>query len=133
MPVGELQLKPIASLAQVTVKKGEELFAALDIRTIRELALWPPYRSAREIMTYALGGTAGSGEDPERPLDLVPETGRYPTERVQYEVILLDRFHCADADGLTGRGEYRPPARRGRRSSGRQSSTQARSTCRHAG
>lgn len=94
IPVSELQLEPISTLRALAPARAQQLSQALGVETIRDLALWPPYHSARAIANVALGGLEELGDDPERPLDLVPATGRYPTERVQYEVILLDKVHA---------------------------------------
>jgi hypothetical protein len=68
------------------------LGSALGVRTVRDLAVWPPYRAAREILTAAFFPQAGEGFDPEAPADLVPKSGEFPTERVQYQTLLLDQI-----------------------------------------
>ncbi|MFF9120491.1 hypothetical protein ACF09Y_33810 [Streptomyces massasporeus] len=67
--------------------------AALSVSTIRDLGLWPPYHAARAILSAAFGAQADPGVQPEPvATDLLPSTGRYPTERVQYQVLLLEEL-----------------------------------------
>ena len=57
------------------------------------MAVWPPYRTARELLDrvyYPL--PLPSALDAGTPQDLLPANGQYPTERVQYEVLLFDKF-----------------------------------------
>jgi hypothetical protein len=62
------------------------------IKFIRDLATWPPYLAAKAILHDAYGLTPPETSDAEYPDDLVPGSGRYPTERVQYEVLVFDRI-----------------------------------------
>lgn len=43
---------------------------SLDVRTIRDLALWPPYAAARAILNESVGASPGADEGP--PSDLLP-------------------------------------------------------------
>ncbi|MDP9350271.1 MAG: hypothetical protein M3P51_01830 [Chloroflexota bacterium] len=60
------------------------------LRLVRDLASWPPYLAAKAILNEAYGLLPEDVLDDEYPEDLVPNTGRYPTERVQYEVLVFD-------------------------------------------
>ena len=60
---------------------------ALDVRTVRDLALWPPYVAARAILAEATDERP-VGVD-EVPTDLLPMSGRYPTERAFYSSFVL--------------------------------------------
>lgn len=71
------------------------LSESLDVRTIRDLALWPPYSAAKAILDEATDATPVSSED--TPNDLLPMSGRYPTERAYYTTFVL-----ADLDDPTG-------------------------------
>ncbi|HEY5731202.1 MAG TPA: LysM peptidoglycan-binding domain-containing protein [Anaerolineales bacterium] len=75
---------------------------ALNIKTIRDMALWPPFQSARQILlsTFDPTRTTKLGEDPEAPADLIPATGNYPTECVYYTSVYLDEID-GDQDNLT--------------------------------
>src|SRR5262249_46263190 len=58
-----------------------------------DMAVWPPYRTARELLDRVYNPQPPSGAyDPGTPPDLLPANGQYPTERVQYEVLLFDSF-----------------------------------------
>jgi hypothetical protein len=67
---------------------------ALDVHTIRDLALWPPYLAARDILAGSLGTTPA--DDDGAPADLLPGSGRYPIERSYYSSFVL-----ADLDDPT--------------------------------
>lgn len=68
------------------------LKTALGVRTVRDLAVYPPFRAAREILNQVFFPDRLLGFDPEAPGDLVPKSGEFPTERVQYTVLLLDEI-----------------------------------------
>jgi hypothetical protein len=93
IPVNELQLEPVSSMRELTPLVAGDLSMALGITTIRDLALWPPYHAARMIVNAALGGTHEVENDNKVPSDLVPASGRYPTERVHYDTIILEKIH----------------------------------------
>jgi hypothetical protein len=66
---------------------------ALTVTTIRDLALWPPFLAARSAMRQYLGaGDELAANENQTPADLLPVNGRYPTERTQYNVLVLDRL-----------------------------------------
>ena len=73
---------------------------ALKIKTIRDMAFWPPFQSARQIMlsTFDPTGVTRKGEDPEAPSDLIPACGNFPTECVYYTSVFLDEI---DVPGKT--------------------------------
>ena len=87
---------PISRLASsFPANTLDDVAAALDIVSIHDLAAWPPYRAARDLLDRVYNPTPSFevGElDPGTPLELLPATGQYPTERVQYEVLLFDSF-----------------------------------------
>jgi hypothetical protein len=71
---------------------------ALDVSSIRELALWPPYLAAREVLGEA---TKLETVGPEgTPGDLLPMSGRYATERSFYSTYVL-----ADTDDPAAAGK----------------------------
>jgi hypothetical protein len=61
--------------------------SALDVTTIRDLSWWPPYRAASRILDEAIG--AGLAAEDGTPGDLLPMSGRYPTERAYYSTFVL--------------------------------------------
>ncbi len=69
---------------------AQSLATTLGIETVRELAAWPPYKTAQKIVNDAYGLGPEFQDDPERPMELVPVARQYATERVQYDVLVLD-------------------------------------------
>lgn len=92
--VDELPYLPVAILQAVPEDKVAELSAVLDVATVRDLALYPPFVQARRVLERAYFPENAPDFDPERPADLVPKTGEYPTERVQYTTLLLDEIEA---------------------------------------
>jgi hypothetical protein len=98
--IDELQFLPIRILESIPDAALAAVQDALDVQTVRDLALYPPYRAAVRILTAAYFPENVSGFDPEQPADLLPKTGEYPTERVQYSTLLLDEIPLNDGDRL---------------------------------
>jgi outer membrane protein OmpA-like peptidoglycan-associated protein len=91
--IEKLANEPISIFTIVSEKDVQKIESTLGTRTVCDLAKWPPYLLAKDILTAETGGVEPSSvEDPEAPSDLVPGTGRYPTERIQYEIIVLDKI-----------------------------------------
>jgi hypothetical protein len=93
-PVSELPGAAISMLvSSVSTSEMDDLAKALDVATIHDMAVWPPYRTARELLDRVYNPLPPPGAlDAGTPQDLLPANGQYPTERVQYEVLLFDRF-----------------------------------------
>src|SRR4029079_1087487 len=89
IPVGELQMESVERLRGVSAATATQMASTLSIVTIRDAAFWPPYLAARQVVNITLGGT-DEEIDQELPAELVPRMGRYPTERLQYDLLLLD-------------------------------------------
>ena len=96
-PLSELQFMSIAALEGIPSTKAKAIAEALDATTVRDLAFYPPYRVARELVRSLYLPETDPLFDPERPADLVPSSGNYPTERVQYQTVLMD----ASEEGAT--------------------------------
>ncbi|AQZ62933.1 unnamed protein product [[Actinomadura] parvosata subsp. kistnae] len=97
-----LALCGIEVLRAVAPDARTALENALHVKNVRDLGLWPPYRAARSILAAAYGDVDDVARmDPEMPADLVPVNGRYPTERVQYECLILESL-------AGGAGEFIP-------------------------
>lgn len=71
------------------------LAESLDVRSIRDLALWPPYVAAQAILAEAVGSSPADSDG--TPGDLLPMSGRYPTEQAYYSTFVL-----ADIDDPVG-------------------------------
>lgn len=96
LTVAQLAEQPVRVLRSVNDTLAQALAATLGIETVRELAAWPPYDCARTIVNAAYGLTPDIQDDPERPAELVPVARHYATERVQYDVLVLD--HVLDPE-----------------------------------
>ena len=93
--VTDLRFEPIGILAGIP--DAAALQAALGVETVRDLAVYPPYRAARTLLQSAFFPEQDLAFDPEAPADLVPKTGEFTTERVQYATLVLD--HLLRPDG----------------------------------
>ena len=85
----------------------------MHVETVRDLALWPPYRAAAAIVDRTLNPDPPH-PDSEAPSDLVPATGRYPTDRIFDNAHVLVPPHADDrpdvhADGGHNRGTAELP------------------------
>jgi hypothetical protein len=87
-----MPLKSIDVLRHIGPALTKILESALEVTTIRDFSLWPPYQAARVILAEAYGLGTSVDTDVEAPVDLVPANGQYPTERLQYETLLFDQF-----------------------------------------
>jgi len=90
VPVAALARQPIAILTRIGPARAQAIAAALDTPAVRDLALWPPYRNAKEILAAAFFPEQQTGFDPDAPADLLPLAGAQPTERVFYKRLLID-------------------------------------------
>lgn len=88
--IRDLPGKDIQVIAGIGPNLGPQLAEALDVKTIRDLSLWPPFQAARNILDAAFG--ISGDEDPEAPGELIPTAGDYPTERVFYDTIILNEI-----------------------------------------
>jgi hypothetical protein len=93
--VSDLRFQPIGILAGIP--DAAALQTALGVVTVRDLAVYPPYRAARALLQAAFFPEQDVAFDPEAPADLVPKTGEFTTERVQYTTLVLD--HLLRPDG----------------------------------
>ncbi len=89
-PVRELANQPINILRGIGDTAAPALAAALDVATVRDLALWSPYQAAKAILAEAFFPEAAAGFDPNAPSDLLPKNGVYPTERVFFKKLVID-------------------------------------------
>ena len=90
--VDQLRFLKIGALERVPAGQADTVAKALDVDTIRDLALYPPYRAARSILNSVYFPENASGYDTEQPSDLLPKNGEYPTERVQYTTLVMDEI-----------------------------------------
>ena len=86
----DLARQSIAILRKIGPAHAADVAAALNAPTVRDLALWPPYLAARDILADAFFPERLSDFDLQAPADLLPQAGQYPTERVFYKKLLID-------------------------------------------
>jgi hypothetical protein len=99
-PVQELQNEPIALLSSIQEADASSIAAALNTQTVYDLAFSPPYRAALKILQIVYFPQSGVTSDPEYPDDLVPKTGEYPTEKVQYSTLHMGEIKNPDGTQL---------------------------------
>jgi hypothetical protein len=77
----------IEKLRDVDPELANTITITLDVKTIKELAYWPPYHAANQIVR----DFAGSTMNPEdlQSEELRPRLGEYPTERVYYDTLVM--------------------------------------------
>lgn len=100
-PINELQMLPLELLEAIPTGDVVDIQNGLDVETVRDLALYPPYLAAKRVLDAVYFPENAPTYDPESPSDLLPRTGEYPTERVQYTTLLMDEIHVGDGDGST--------------------------------
>ncbi|GAA3545177.1 hypothetical protein AFL01nite_15820 [Aeromicrobium flavum] len=96
VPVAEMAGESIAILQAIPPDRAAEIAAALDVTSVQEMADFPPYLAAIRLLNAVFFPENEPGADPERPADLVPVSGEYPTERVQYTSLLMDEITTVD-------------------------------------
>lgn len=89
--VGDL---PIASLRSLDAAEAAALSAALEVSTIRDLALWGPRRVAHQLVAESVGSTIELDEAAAE--ELRPRMGEYPTERVYYDTLIMLRAEAGN-------------------------------------
>lgn len=90
MPVREFANQPIAILRAIGEAAAPALASALEVETVRDLALWPPYHAAKAILSAAFFPEEVQGFDMDAPDDLLPKSGVYPTERIFFRKLVID-------------------------------------------
>jgi hypothetical protein len=85
-PVETLPVKDLATLAGLDTAQATTLATTLGTSTIRDLALWPPYRTARDLVARAYNPPTG---DEDAATELVPRFGDYATESVYYQQLVI--------------------------------------------
>jgi hypothetical protein len=88
--IPDLRNAPLDILADIADAAGIQ--AALGVITVRDLSVYPPFRAAREILNRVFFPEQLETFDAESPADLIPKSGEFPTERVQYTSLVLDQI-----------------------------------------
>jgi hypothetical protein len=92
VPVDQLRFQPVGILAGIGPANQAVVQQSLNVATVRDLALWPPYVAANELLQGAFFPDAVADGDLEAPADLLPKSGDYPTERVFYRTLVLEEL-----------------------------------------
>lgn len=80
--------QPIGLLKGIAPALVGSVSAALDVATVRDLALWPPAVAARALLQDLL--VPAPVVDREIPPELLPASGVYPVERVSLRKLVID-------------------------------------------
>ncbi|MFK7847687.1 MAG: hypothetical protein AB8G77_20510 [Rhodothermales bacterium] len=80
------------ALLGISQKTAKLLAKKFDLYTIRDMAYWQPYQSAKAILQLSLPPALQPGYDPEAPDDLIPQNGAFATDRFYYTRFYLDSF-----------------------------------------
>lgn len=88
IPIEKLIFENIETLDGIGKTLAKDIADALHLDTIRDLSLWTPFQSAKQIVNYVFD--VNNNEDPDAPSELLPTAGEYPTEKVRYRKIFLD-------------------------------------------
>ena len=99
--VGELESAgelPLEALRALSDTEAAALRDALHVATLRELALWPPYTFARQLVSGAFGGV--TDRDALQEEKLRPTFGEFPTERVYYTTLVMLQMNEQPAEGM---------------------------------
>lgn len=87
--VAELPHEGIEALIGVGPNNGPRLEQHLGVSTIRDLAMWPPYLAARELIAQAYMPPDRANAGAREPAGLVPKSGEHGTERFSYSSIVM--------------------------------------------
>jgi len=87
--VKDLPASSVRHLVGVGPQNGPAIEAALFVKSIRDLALWPPYVAAKALVADAFQPFNAVDYDPEAPTELVPRTGVHASQKVIYRKTLL--------------------------------------------
>jgi hypothetical protein len=107
VPAMDLADQSIAILHGIGAAHADAVSAALDIATVRDLALWPPHSAAKALLDLAYFPQKVSGFDVEAPADLLPKSGVYPTERVFFKKLVIDTI-AIPGDGVQALEQAQP-------------------------
>jgi hypothetical protein len=95
----DLHNEPIVVLSGIP-EASSTIATALGAQTVRDLAFYPPYVAALKILKTLYFPQTTPGYDPEYPDDLVPRSGEYPIEKVQYSTLHMGEIKNPDGTPL---------------------------------
>ena len=104
-----LHNEPIVVIASIPEAGADALANALDAKWVRDPAFYPPYVAASRILKFLYFPETGVDYDPKRPHDLVPKSGEYPIENIQYSTLHMGEIkQTDDLVDVAGPG-FKPP------------------------
>ena len=91
----EAYLESLSILNGITDENRVLFQNLLSVTSVRDLAYWLPYRAAKKILGSTLIPESMVSFDPEAPTELVPKMGEFPTKKVFYSTLVLDKFNSS--------------------------------------
>ena len=88
-PLADVPTSPIQLLVGIGPVNGPSIANALGVESVRDLAQWPPYLAAKNLLVAALTPERAADYDREAPSDLIPRSGRFATQRIGYTTVAL--------------------------------------------
>lgn len=101
------------SLRGVSEDLEKDLAEIMGVASIREMSLWAPYVAAKRLVMEALEPSKADEADREAPIDLVPTTGDYPTDKVYYQVVTFIDAPDGQSQEITGPIDLSNPLKTG--------------------
>lgn len=87
LPLAQLADTAISNLRGISTSLADEFVRVMGIATVQDLASWPPYLAARDMVGIASGGS--DDLEATQTEQLQPRLGQYPTERVYFSTLAL--------------------------------------------
>lgn len=102
LEIADLPTQPIEILDGIGSASGSNLAKALPAETVHDLAYWPPYIAATQLVTSILVPERLKTYDPEAPADLIPSSGEHPTEKISYTTVVISEVDGTKLQELDG-------------------------------
>lgn len=87
--LADLPGEPVEALVAVTPATALALQSTMGVKSVRDLAQWPPYLAAVKLLASAFDPEKAAGYDRDEPPDLVARTGDVAAHRVRYTSTVL--------------------------------------------
>ena len=100
LSAAQLAASSLSALRALDPDLSSRMEQALDVKTVRDLACWPPYQAARMILSDAYGAMDPQVDDANAPADLVPVARQYAVESFKYSKIFIDQLEQVSTGDL---------------------------------
>jgi len=90
LPPRQLAAESIIALEGIGKKNFEAIREAIQLETVRDLSLWPPFLAAKAIFDHVFTIDTARGEDPEAPGELLPVARNYWAEKRYIQKVFID-------------------------------------------